>query len=268
MHRIRTVALACLVVAGGLIGCSSPDDQALVFGTDTKLALDVSGDQTGQTGFTLGYKRSEFVWLPLAAKHSLTHSCMVGSDGKLACTATDQRALATHACAIPTDETAPNATADGRPMLCLASRSSNTKLVGKKNTNEEDAYSVMTSFGHNSDDGRVAISQYLATGFAARTLAEQGGAALVRTDGVSPATARIIEMERSDIDLIVRRVTADSGTIVIDKFKEIVDATAMSDSRKKALQGEVTNSTTPDQLRNILRHPRYSPYLESMANNI
>lgn len=265
MRGNRTIALACVFFAAALSGCSTAGNQVLVFGTDTKVALDISGDPTGQPSFTLGYKRREAVWLPLAAGHSLTHRCLIGSGKKLACTATDQPILATHVCVQPADGTLANATVDGKPMLCLSPRPQIAKFVGKK-MDQEDAYSVMASFGLDSSGSSKKIAQYLATGFAARALAENGGASLVSSETVSPAAARIREMEQSDIDLIVTHVTHDNK-IDPTKFGSLVDKTTMRGPRKKALKSEAMDKT-PDQLRQILSQPRYSPFLGLLKSAI
>ncbi len=58
-----------------LYGCGSVPQHSntLVFGTDTKVALDVSSSpaNAGALGFTLGYKRVEAVWMPLLANKIL-----------------------------------------------------------------------------------------------------------------------------------------------------------------------------------------------------
>ena len=68
-HRVFTkivqtsVATLCFL----LLGCTSTPQHTnvLVFGTNTKLALDLSQDATSGIGITLGYKRLEAVWMPL-----------------------------------------------------------------------------------------------------------------------------------------------------------------------------------------------------------
>lgn len=266
MRSNRTVVLACLFIAAGLAGCGTAGNQVLVFGTDTKVALDVSGDPTGQPSFTLGYKRREAVWLPLAAGHSMTHRCIVGLDENLACTATDQLILATHICVMPPVGTPPNATVGDKQMLCLSSVVLAAEFVAKKNGNQEDAYSIITNFGLESSGSGAKIAQYLATGFAARTLAENGGAALVSSDAASPAAAKIKEMERSDIDLIVADVTVGKG-IDEDKFGKLIEKTTMGEGRKKALKAEAKGKT-PDEVRGILSKPRYSPFLGQLTDSM
>jgi hypothetical protein len=58
-----TVFGAVTVLA--LAGCEQTKN-VMVYATDTKVAFDVSGDPTGSPSLTLGYKRQEAVWMPLA----------------------------------------------------------------------------------------------------------------------------------------------------------------------------------------------------------
>jgi hypothetical protein len=57
--------------------CAVPHNDVMVFGTETKFALDVSAQPQNASipEFTLGYKRKEFVWMPLYVN---------GIDSKLA----------------------------------------------------------------------------------------------------------------------------------------------------------------------------------------
>ena len=49
-------------------GCSTPDHtNTLIFGTNTKVGLDVSCETTGVPSISVGYKRQEAVWMPLLA---------------------------------------------------------------------------------------------------------------------------------------------------------------------------------------------------------
>ena len=61
------LALAAAFSALMLTACETPrHSNTLIFGTNTKVALDVSADQIKQTpSITLGYTRQEAVWMPL-----------------------------------------------------------------------------------------------------------------------------------------------------------------------------------------------------------
>ena len=80
--------IVLVVTVTVLQACSFPKhSNTLVFGTNTKIALDVSADPTGKPNVTLGYKRQEAVWMPLRVnkKNGCTgdENCMyVGKDSE------------------------------------------------------------------------------------------------------------------------------------------------------------------------------------------
>lgn len=144
-----------IVTAGAFYGCAQqPHNNVLIFGTDTKFALDVSSSaaQGGAPEVTLGYKRREAVWLPL-------------SNNEYECENKDEEAIS-YRC----DVTATTVKFTG------ASEGINEELGGKEK--EEDAYSVFASFG--ADFGGEAdatgskasggLAQFFATGIAAQRL--------------------------------------------------------------------------------------------------
>ena len=270
MRSNRTVViLACLLVAAGLVGCARAGDKVLVFGTDTKVALDLSsGSPTKEPSITLGYSRHEAVWLPLIADtgNFLTYRCLTtGEDGKLVCTDT---VPATHKCAVSLGDTPPNATFEGTQMVCLSSGTLTTKFVGRTDSKAEDAYSVIASFGLDSSGNRATIAQYMATGIAARELARRGGASLVNPEAVPlPASVlELLEQERDYIDLVVAYVTK-GNKVDTDKFDRIVDKTKMQEARKNFLKGQIKDKS-PDELHRILSEPRYNLFLREMVEAI
>lgn len=153
MRRIGrglTVALAALLASGCVGGIKHND--VLLFGTDTKIALDVSASaaQGGAPGVTIGYKRVEAVWMPLVVNangvNSTNLAALCEGDG----------------C---------DADIDG------------AKYVGKGPDQREDAYSVFASFGSKlrgstQGNAEVGIAQFFATGVAAQRLADNPVAAL------------------------------------------------------------------------------------------
>ena len=142
-----------------LLGCTSTPQHTnvLVFGTNTKFALDLSQDATSGIGITLGYKRLEAVWMLLLPNQA----SKTGSG------------LQPSPCEKETD--------------C-------PKFIGEDSSGQHDTYSVLASFGSKLGAGVDAtgkdakvngeIAQYFATGLAARILAKNG-AALVSTNGDS-----------------------------------------------------------------------------------
>ena len=150
--------LALTLISGlALGGCTSLGDHndVLLFGTDTKFALDVSADATsgGTPSVTFGYKRKEAVWMPL---------------------------LVNGACR-----------RDAPPTYCETSArdSKDSRYIGESgasSTARKDAYSVFASFGANlkgeantKAQAAVGLAQFFATGIAAQKLAENPQAASV-----------------------------------------------------------------------------------------
>ena len=154
-----------MMVCGALLSaCANmPHNDVLIFGTQTVIAADISSSATngGAPQITIGYKREEAVWLPLA------QNCIRKTDaGSLqACQETGQL------------------------------------YQGKEPTSAtEDAYSVFASMGAKLEgsakpaqaDGKVGLAQFFATGIAAQRLASNPIAALalsVKPDETGKAEA-------------------------------------------------------------------------------
>jgi hypothetical protein len=143
-----------LIAASGALlvsGCNNFEhNDTLLFGTDTKIALDVSASaaQGGTPAVTIGYKRVEAVWMPLYAN----------GQGSVCDATTEQER---RGCGSTQDP----------------------KYVGEGSGGEQDAYSVFASFGSKirgeaAGNGDVGIAQFFATGVAAQRLADNPFAAL------------------------------------------------------------------------------------------
>ena len=238
MHRIKTIKIAvsyvCLQI---LVGCSSTPDHSntLVFGTETKFAVDVATSTTTQVpAVTVGYKRTEAIWLPLLANKKV--------NGEF------------------------------EPADCKKDSDNETCLF--KSTEKNDAYSVLASFGatfggegeadastptpttegeatqatvKGSTKASGGIAQYFATGRAAQILAEKGGASVVSVQSgnakpektteevlmekfnLSPEQVKKIIKEANEqqtkneviVDLVMERL-APKGTIDTTKTAAVV----------------------------------------------
>ncbi|OLF54411.1 hypothetical protein [Pseudomonas chlororaphis] len=188
----RLIAL-CFGLAG-LAGCSGLGSNTLVFGTDTKVALDVSGDPAGQPSFTLGYKRRETIWLPLSSGNwgSPTHLCIMDSSGKLLCeSVAKEPTRGSHVCVEMQDASKANAyTSGNQPLLCDSSANVRGHLYqGTSADNAQtDAYSVMASFGldtYGGDRTGAKVAQFIATGIAARNLTSKSVAPLINPESAT-----------------------------------------------------------------------------------
>ena len=197
-------ALAALAL---LAGCADfPHNDTLLFGTGTQFGIDVSAaPQTGGIPqVTVGYKRTEFAWMPLLinARSSRVVGCgptieavNAGGSGANPTASTSNQG----GCAVPTGLDPRYVGTDGS-----AGGSSNTA------TGDIDTYSVLASFGANfqagGDGGQAStgggIVQYFATGHAARSLARVGGADLVRIENPDAETVeRAQQIAEASIEL-------------------------------------------------------------------
>jgi hypothetical protein len=152
MRQRLAVVASTILMGAALIACTPKHKDAIIFGTNTTFAVDVSLDNTTQVpGLTVGYKRQEGVLLPLLAN---------GANSRFA------------NCSTVTKE---------KQNECVRKildglDDSGIKYVGKEPKNDKaniDAYSVFASFGSNvgASSGKVGINQFFATGLAARNLA-------------------------------------------------------------------------------------------------
>jgi len=149
-----------------LSGCIPSHSDTLVFGTQTKLAVDLSlNSTTNVPSMTVGYTRQEGVWMPLYV-NSRDSRYSNFSSGKI--------------------------------FRNFTSVVSSLKYVGNEENNR-DTYSVLASFGANisggSNSSGVGIAQYFATGIAARKLAEKGGDKLVSIQSQKFEFPEIISQE-------------------------------------------------------------------------
>ena len=199
--RIGLIALAALAA-----GCmQQPHNNVLLFGTDTKVALDVSSSATsgGAPQLTLGYRRAEAVWMPLVVND---YTC-VGNDPNQ-CTAKTayEEEKVTDANGVVTERKFPSEYT-GETVVKTTSGGSTT--VEKT---ERDAYAVFASFGAKfageatgtNAQASGGLAQFFATGVAAQRLAESDGVAdILKVANQGEAAAREAEAERDILRLKV-----------------------------------------------------------------
>lgn len=194
--RDRLVATLALsgMLAGLLPGCVS-NPNAMVFGTNTVLGISAGASATNSPSVTVGYKRQEAVVMPLVANVNMNGEALT-------------------ACKI--EAVSP----DGKHPCLLTGSQTN----GPANS-QTDSLSVLASFGTEygatatNPEIKGAISQYFATGLAARRLAEKAGSsavalgpAAVAGSVVGASEAMRAEMAALDDETvktdIARRITA------------------------------------------------------------
>lgn len=184
MYYSRLTQIALIAAIPMLTGgCANmPHNDVLIFGTNTKLAFDVSTDPAtaGSPNFTLGYKRQEIALVPLRANGTL-----VTENGTIDIIETG------------------------------------SKYIGIDDK-RRDTYSVFASFGANFAAGtqnEAALSQFFATGIAAQNLGQSLTAASMVS--VQPVGARALERQEeiSKLHKIlgeekVQRIEAEQRNIV------------------------------------------------------
>lgn len=216
VHR-AVRAGACLLASLALLGCSTPKHtNVLIFGTNTKFAFDVSQDPTSGVGVTLGYKREEAVWMPL----------------------------------MPNEKTGP---VDCKDVPSVDGKTGALRTCDKyvgTSGDDRDTYSVLASFGANVDGRATAtdasaqakgsIAQYFATGWAARALAQNGGAALVNNQELLPLTTA----QRKSVATLGSIAEAERVTILV----AVRDASDPSKIDQSKMAGLLAKATGPNSL--------------------
>lgn len=236
-RSVLSSGAALILTVGLLAGCSTPKHtNTLVFGTNTKFAIDVSEDPTGALGITLGYKRQEAVWMPLIA----------------------------------------NETKDGTPAKCTSDTCRKYEGTagsgGAAGKGATDTYSVLATFSGQASGGadptqggtvqaKGTLAQFFATGFAARLLATVGGAAIVSTRADTPeaevvsasvqaANASKISEEDRQIERTITEITSKDGKLDDSKRSALVQKAKLAD---KGAEKYILAVKDVDELREYLR---------------
>ena len=189
-------------------GCSTPDHtNTLIFGTNTKVGLDVSCETTGVPSISVGYKRQEAVWMPLLA----------------------------------------NKDAEGTPADCHQESCLFEGKDGNDKDTYSVIASFGASFSGKADKGEAraegALAQFFATGLAARILAREGNSRLV---AVQPSDTDLLRkmQEETDAEAELRRKrkgailawVAPNGTLDEDKWEALVDKADLKTDTKQELK--------------------------------
>lgn len=259
---MRNTGFAALltVLPVALTGCAElRHNDVMLFGTKTKLALDASAppENAGVPEVSIGYKRAEFVWMPLYvnAEHS---------------------------------EFGPGSTK--AEEIGTSSGANAAKYMGTDKETGSDTYSVLASFGADvkagatatgGAQGAVGLAQYFATGHAARILADSG-ADLVNVQAPSRealdqakiraeenlsraltaeqlATAKTLGIEdlgrvKGQAALILDHVqpTGDFDAAATARLTKLLDAAKTGQNLDASVSGEIAKAKSADQLRQKL----------------
>ncbi|MBQ0961534.1 hypothetical protein KAK06_21525 [Ideonella sp. 4Y11] len=228
---IRTLLVATTAL---LSACATPDhSNTMIFGTSTRVALDVSQEPTGSLGATLGYKRQEAVWMPLLANTKTAE----GKWNPTACTG------------------------DKCPMFV----GTTGEQGGAAGANASDTYSVLATFsgdmGGSAQNAGVQakVAQYFATGLAARLLAQYGGAAAVGASASAPDSATIraansvVATQHRQADVVSIKLSKTDGLVdpaLRDSLLAKTPASELSDGEKTLIKSLKTRDELQDHLKN------------------
>lgn len=245
MHPRRSFPII-LAAALALVGCQTPKhSNVLIFGTNTRGGIDVGYDPKLQTGGILvGWQRQEAVWMPLLAN-------------------TNADASAPY---VPNTTTTNN----GTTTTTVAPTAVAEALFTGKDGEKTDTYSVIASVGakFNANTGNQTsagggISQFFATGLAARTLAIKGADLLsLPSDEVAKArqaeaAAQLAETNRMTASLTTQRTVDDElQQKFISYLASATDAqvsTLVTDAKAATLVAADAAVSTPAEQRAALR---------------
>lgn len=181
MLRQRFVGLLAFAALPLLGGCAfhrdkNPHNDVLVFATQTKFGVDISAPATSATlpAFTVGYNRSEAVWMPLKPNGTKDHPA---ADAFAEDTVTKLNQCDASLLSVIADRAKRNAAclAAVLPAGKYVSMSSGIKNNIGGNALEIDTYSVFASFGArggiSGSQANGGLAQIFATGIAAQRLA-------------------------------------------------------------------------------------------------
>lgn len=258
MLRQRYVGLLACTALLLLGGCAfhrekNPHNDVLVFATQTKFGVDISAPATSATlpAFTIGYNRSEAVWMPLKPNGTKDHPAtdVLASDTVAKLTSCDNALRATVS------------DAERRNAACLAAVLPAGKYVSmatgiKSDVGgsglEIDTYSVFASFGArggiSGSQANGGLAQVFATGIAAQRLASnpQVGNAL---NTAAPSAVAAAEKTKQDE---IKALTADDIPADLpanfdtgfNTLRDSIRATASASDRQRKI-GALYNSLSP-----------------------
>ncbi len=207
MHYNRTISALVFSVVITISACSSTPHHTntLIFGTNTKFAIDIAADPTGTPSLTVGYKRQEIVWMPLLANQD--------NNGK------------------------PHA---DNKFLFLGKQEPQNQDTYSVLASFGATFSAGSTMGIETQGAKVStgggLAQFFATGLAARKLAEKGGSRLVsiQPDGgvseqIKMRAAELMASWDNKISRIVAYVQKD-GKVDQDRLSALLKDTGLETS--------------------------------------
>lgn len=229
MYYDRPITILGPIIIFIISACSTPHHtNTLIFATNTKFAIDIAADPTGNPGLTVGYKRQEAVWMPLLANQD--------NNGT------------------PKQD---------KEFLFLGKNESQSQDTYSVLASFGATFSGGSSIGVETQGAKVStnggLAQFFATGIAARKLAEKGGSRLVsvQPDGgvseeIKMRAAELTSSWDNKISRIIAYVQKD-GKIDQERLASLLKNTGLETSEfftqlqdinelKKALKDKYINN--------------------------
>lgn len=283
MHRrfhAPAIALTACSLALGACTQMTRHSNTMLFGTQTKLGVDLGVDATNLPNLSIGYRRQEAVVMPLVANVQGTSKggdlepCEMtpGFDSEGVVPPPPQSA--TQPTAVARDGTgAPPGVVDTKalhPCLLVARR------FGKQGLELEDSYSVLASFGAEFEggnkgqdiDAQAGLAQYFATGAAAQLLAVTGGAAVISTGSAAKAAVSNAENAAAAATVLAPE-QAQRIALGTALYAKAADAGG-NDARRDALVSETALACfeSAERKQAVLTEMRAEPLLAAYADDI
>ena len=256
MHG-RILSILMMGGAATLPGCithrdHNPHNDVLIFGTTTKLGVDVSAPvQNGAVPeFTVGYKRLEAVWMPLkiqAETSTVTETIAGGQTGREARTRPVTRTITTKH--ISDRDPSPSADMMGDKYVSMSSGVS-PERGGQ--ALELDTYSVFASLGakgglsFNSASGNLA--QFFATGIAAQRLGTNPSIAEALNAKAPEAAAKQAAAESATVQALLDAGATPEEAIRVAETTDVTRAKVDTDVQKAMGCVQAWNGTPPANL--------------------
>jgi len=247
-----------------LSACSVPHNDVLIFGTNTKFAVDVSASAAtgGVPELTVGYKRQEAVWMPLLVNGQLSQAVQMVNRFYNDCfnnaitEATKKTCRDDYVAAIDTIGLTEQ---DLIKYIGEAEGSGHFVTGGDRATKgEKDAYSVFASFGARfrasggtgKSEAQGSIAQFFATGIAAQRLGANAkiGDAL-KVESTSEKTEKALKAQAD-----AEKARADSAATQAEFYSNLTPA-ELETIRKRAVDNvalrrqenrQIANCSLPD----------------------
>jgi len=285
-NKLTLIGLNILFLGGCITNAEqNPHNDVLIFGTSTKVALDVSAavQNAGIPEFTLGYKRLEAVWMPLKQQGSGVSNESI-SDVVVKLNDCDEE-LKSNSGISDHSERARICFSRHLPANKYVSMSSGIESEKGGSRVEIDSYSVFASLGAKGSVGATnttgSIAQFFATGIAAQRLGANPQIGLALNTEAATAAAKKSEADEKKEEAKVEKskevqalldagaspdkaaaISAGTKAAISKRAKEIIEARSCVTAWKGNAPGTLSDNNAKAIINSYAGHQNIE-YLES-----